>query len=204
MQRRKTGPPATHAVEEARREAQATLAVERGGVEHRRVRRFLVVVMGLLTLSWLGVFATIAAGELGTLLIVQSVASMCAMTLTTGLAWLGFRLNPKDGPKLVTYVLYIAAIVPTFYFYFSGEFESMALGLVVLPVIMAPMFTSKRHAWGIAISTSALYVALVSARHYDLIPAGYMVDVHQEAMVRDAVFLSDTVAGFLILIFCIA
>ncbi len=204
MQKRESRPPVTNAVEEARREAQATLAVERDGVEHRRVHRFLVVMMGLLTLSWLGVFATIAGGELGTLLIVQSIASMTAMTLTTGLAWLGFRLNPHDGPKLVTYVLYIAAIVPTFYFYFSGEFESMALGLVVLPVIMAPMFTSKRHAWGIAISTSALYVGLVTARHYDLIPAGYMVDVHQEAMVRDAVFLSDTVAGFLILIFCVA
>ena len=190
------------AIERLRTEAKKELGDRRQGVQRRRARRFLTVQAGLLVVAWLGVLATV--GSMSPLLIIESVASMGVMTLVTVVAWLAFRRNPEDGVRLVTGLLYIDALVPTFFFYAGGEFESPTLGLVVLPVIMAPMFTAKRHAWGIAGTTSALYLLLVGARFFDVIPYGWMVPIHQEAMVQNSTYLSDTVAGFLILIFGIA
>lgn len=196
--------PEEDPVEAARARAQASLQAERGGVERRRVRRFLTVMIGLLALSWLGVVASIASGDLTVQVAVLSVAVMGFMTLTTGLGWLSFKRDPESGGRVVALVLYIAALVPLFFFYVSGEFESMALGLVLIPVVMAPMFTAKRHAWGIAASLAVLYLLLVTARHYDVIPYGYMVPGAQELMVQNPAFLADTVAGFLILVFSLA
>ena len=197
-------PPPDDSIEAARSRARTSLRTERGALERRRVRRFLTVTVGLLAASWLGVALWLAGSDVAPFVRDVSVGVMTLLSATTGAGWWLFRRHPEHGPTVVLVLLYLAALVPICSFYVSGEFESTALALALFPVVMAPMFTAKRHAWALAAATAAVYLLLIVARHFDVIPYGYMVEVHHEALVKNHDFLVDTVIGFLIIVFGLA
>ncbi len=147
-------------------------------IERDRTRKFLIshaLIIGITALTMVGNLATGAVEQLATLQFFAMVVIIGGLTAYG--TWL-YRTG-RETTRLVTHLLYIDSAVGLVYFYLAGEFETPAMGLLTLPIIMAPVYTTKHTVWGIAAVQIALYLFLMSARiggWLEILPYGYMVN----------------------------
>lgn len=147
------------------------------GIERERTRKFLISHWLIILITALTMGGNIATGTLDELATAQFFALVLLIGgLTAYGTWL-YRAR-RATTRLVTYLLYIDSAVGLVYFYLAGEFETPAMGLLTLPLIMAPVYCPRRTVWGIAGLQIILYLFLMAGRlggWLDLLPYGYMV-----------------------------
>lgn len=170
-------------------------------IERERTRKFLMshwLIIAVTALTMVGNIATGAVEAIATTQFISLVAIIGGLTAYG--TWL-YRTG-RETLRLVRYLLYIDSAVGLVYFYLAGEFETPAMGLLTLPVIMAPVYDSRRTAWGVAGLQIALYLFLMSGRiggWLDVLPYGYMVDPEDVAQPQFVVlcvgaFITVTIA----------
>ena len=177
--------------------ARASLAAEQRELASRRTRQFLVAQSTLLIIAMCAVAGSTASGLMAETLSIQSIlftGTIGALTLGGWFLWRSLRLYRP----LILALLYADSFLGLLFFYVAGMFETPALNIITLCVVMAPMFARKGHAWGLATAQVVGYVSLLLARQYDLLPYGYMLP---EAAVLDPSFVIDCLANFSIATF---
>lgn len=204
--------------ERQRREADA--------LERRRTHRFLWAQLWLVMA--IGVVFSILGPSLGLMTSEHAEASGWMSLVILLYTWLGLRYFQRTQAtgKLVLAVLYLDAVVGVFGFFFIGEYETPNLALMILAVFMAPLFGSKKHAWGIASVQLTLYGMLLGLRMAGLVPYDPVLpapDLTEFAQVHhldltqvsqqlteerllatqlaDEGFVGDSFLGFLVLVF---
>lgn len=191
------------AADRAAEAARATIHTERAALEKRRARQFLIAQSTLLGIAVGAVSLTNASGVMSDLVFVQSIAFCSVVGVLTAGGWFVWRTQQLFRPLVLT-LLYADSFLGLLFFYVAGEFETPALIILTLCVIMAPIFVGKRHAWGIATAQVAGYAALLAARQWDLLPFlpyGYMLP---EEAVKDTGFVVDCLSNFTIATFGVA
>jgi signal transduction histidine kinase len=165
-------------------------------VEAVRARRFLIAQSALLAFTFVVVAVSIVSGTMSVRLIGQSALFVgLAAAMTVG-GWTAF-LKLRFTTGLVLALLYFDSVLALVFFYAAGEFETPALAITGLCVVMAPVYAGKNHAWGIASLQLVLYSGLVLARQYgwieDILPYGYMIP---RQFVTEPGFVTDSVAAY--------
>jgi signal transduction histidine kinase len=117
------------------------------------------------------------------------------VALVTALGWGSYK-KEEASTRLVVVLLYLDSVVGLFFYYLAGEFETPNLAVLLLPIVMAPMFADKRHAWGIAGVQTVLYIVLLGVRATDWLPYGYLLDAPEA--IADGEFVMVSIFGFLI------
>ena len=174
---------------------------EGGGADlPRRTRQLLLVQGTLVALTALVIAVGWAAGLLSDRSGGLSAAFTAFVVGYTALAWLLYRRDPS-ATYIAPALLYVDAAAGVVGFYLLGEFETPNLALVVLAVTMAPMYTRKAHAWGIAGVAVACYCGLVALRWAGVLGYEPVLEALTAEQLSDASFLADSVGGFLILLF---
>jgi len=179
------------------------IAMRRHDIARDRARRFLVaqgtIVASIFALL-LGAFAFGAMPDGGTL---RGSLLMCTFVLA--LTGAGFVVHRRTlvGTGLVTVMLYADSIVGMVGFYLLGEFETPNIAAVALLVVMAPLFGVKKHAYGVATLLTVLYVGLLGAREWDLLPYGYVFprEAFEATAGQYSTFVMDSVLGFVMLVY---
>lgn len=147
-------------------------------IERERTRRFLISHWLILAVTTLTMAGNLATGMVGR----QATAQFFWMSLIIGgmSAFGTLRLRAGKGTSTLTSaMLYIDSAVALVYFYLAGEFETPAMGLLTIPIIMAPIYAKRRAVWGIAGTQIGIYLLLMAGRTsgwLDFLPYGYMVD----------------------------
>lgn len=147
-------------------------------IERDRTRRFLISHWLILAVTALTRAGNLATGMVGR----QATAQFFWMSLIIGgmTAFGTLRLRAGKGTAtLISAMLYIDSAVCLVYFYLAGEFETPAMGLLTIPIIMAPIYARRRAVWGIAGTQIFLYLLLMAGRTgggLSWLPYGYMVD----------------------------
>lgn len=185
--------PAPPLVERARVQARERLEQQRAVLQRRRTHKFLSAQSFILGFAAVLVLVPAALGLLDQLLVMLSVAFVSVVGLVTAVGWWSHK-REEPSTRLVVVLLYLDSVVGLFFYYLTGEFETPNLAVLILPIVMAPMFAEKRHAWGIAATQTVLYLALIGVRHFDLLPYGYLLDA--PAQIADPEFLLDSIFGF--------
>lgn len=180
------------AVGAAKADARERMVVQREGLAQARTRRFLVAQTTLLSIATALVLASVVLGLVSDLIFIQSILFCSAAGLLTGAGWYVFSRHGATH-QLVTALLYVDVVVGMAFFYFGGEFETPSLSIILLPIIMAPLFTAKRHAYGLATVAVVLYLVLLISRYFDVLPYGHQLPA--EAL-KDTTFLVDSAMGF--------
>lgn len=164
-------------------------------IERDRVRKFLLThwaIIGITVLTMVGNLATGAVGRTVTLQFLAMTVTIAGLTAYG--SWMYWSRRPVG--RLVTTILYVDSVVGLVYFYLAGEFETPAMGLLTLPIIMAPIYAQRRAVWGLATVQIALYLFLMAGRiggWLDLLPYGYLVD---PASVNDGQFVVLSIGAF--------
>lgn len=146
-------------------------------IERDRTRKFLIshwLIILITALTMAGNLATGAVEQLATLQFFALVLLIGGLTAYG--TWL-YRTG-RETTRLVTHLLYIDSAVGLVYFYLAGEFETPAMGLLTLPLIMAPVYCPRYTVWGIAAVQISLYLFLMAGRiggWLGVLPYGYMV-----------------------------
>ena len=148
------------------------------GIERERARRFLIshwLILGVTALTMTGNLATGMVGPHATAQFFWMALIIGGMTVVGTL-----RLRAGKGTAtLISAMLYIDSAVALVYFYLAGEFETPAMGLLTIPIIMAPVYARRRAVWGIAATQVVIYLLLMAGRTgggMDWLPYGYMID----------------------------
>jgi signal transduction histidine kinase len=158
-----------------------------------------VVQTTILVVMMASVLAANLVGLFSGLLFRQSILFCGVIGVMTALGWLYVHLRRGEGAQLaVVALLYLDSVVGLFFFYIAGEFETPAVALVGICLVMAPLYTTRRHTWIIAGLQWSLYLALVFNRQFGLIPEsllpyGYMLPRED---VLEPKFIADCVIGF--------
>ena len=190
----------TSLVEQAREQARLQLQQQQEELARARTLRFLLAQSTILAIATpLAVAQAAAAGN--TLLILQSITFCLLVGLVTGIGWWAAKRHGATTERVTT-LLYIDVVLGLMFLYVGGEFESAFLGCVFLPIVMAPIFTAKKHAFGLAGVASVTFLALLAARQIDLIPYGYMLDAPEA--IKDLDFVADSAIGFIVVTFALA
>ncbi len=132
-------------------------------VDARRAEQFMVAQTTLLTLAFATVALAYLSGMMNTLLFSQSLSFCAVMAVVSGLGWWALRRTQTFGGLVLT-LLSVDSVAGLLFFYLSGQFETPAVMVMSLIVIMAPLFGSNRQAWGIASLQVALYSSLLITR----------------------------------------
>lgn len=146
-------------------------------IERSRARKFVLthwVMLALATISMTGNLASDAVDPGVTPLFLAMIGLLGAIN---GLAtWL--YIAGKATRVVLTSTLYVDSVVGLVFFYLFGEFETPALGLLMLPLIMAPVYSARSSIWGIAFVQILVYLFLMAARTegwLPFLPYGYML-----------------------------
>ncbi|NOY25584.1 MAG: HAMP domain-containing histidine kinase [Oligoflexia bacterium] len=168
----------------------------RNSLEGTRARRFLVAQTSLLALALVMTTATNLTGDMSTLLVIQSYVFCAVVGVLTGSGWLMF-LRRGLTTNLVVALLYVDSLLALVFFYVAGEFETPALALFLLCIVMAPVFAGRQHAWRMAFVQWLGYSMLLLLRKHDIdfgfLPYGYQLP--KEA-VNDPSFILDSWVSF--------
>ncbi|MCO4772055.1 MAG: HAMP domain-containing histidine kinase [Deltaproteobacteria bacterium] len=172
-------------------------------IERDRTRRFLKTQATLVAVVMLLMAGGVLVGAVPNGPMFQGGTAACLVVLAlTGVGWWQF-LRSDATTTLVTTLLYADSVVGMLAFYLLGEFETPNVGTVALLVVMAPLFGVKKHAYGIATLLTVMYVGLLGAREWDLIPYGYVFP--KEAFDATAgqypSFIADSIMGFMMLVY---
>ena len=174
--------------------ARDRLRWERESIERVRTRQFLLAQTTLLLIgSSLAGFA-ILTEAVGVLIFWQSVVFCGVTSLLTGLGWWWYLARGAT-TRLVVQLLYVDSVFGLMFFYVAGEFETPAMGILSLCLVMAPTYAGRKHVWGVALVQSVLYTALLIARQLDVLPYGYMVP---RTIVTDPGFVVDSWSSFML------
>jgi len=147
-------------------------------IERERTRKFLIshwVILGITALTMAGNLATGAMGDEVTRQFFWLVGIVGGLTL---FATIRYRQGAAT-LGLVAGILYVDSAAALIYFYLGGEFETPSMGLLTIPLIMAPVYTKRYAVWVIAFLQIVLYLFLVAGRMQgwlDWLPYSYMVD----------------------------
>ncbi len=191
-------------VKAARARAFERLQERAEGIERRRTRRFLVAqttIVLVISFGAAGIYFTGVAPDAATFY--RSMAVCVTTLVVTLVGWLVFRRGLVT-TSLVIGLLYADSAIGVAGYYVMGEYETPNLACVVLLVVMAPLFSdSKRHAWGIATFQLLLYVVMLFAREWDVIPYGWVFPMEAFDATRDqySTFFADSILGFFILVY---
>lgn len=180
------------------------LRAERRSIEFVRAREFLIAQSTILGIALVLVLGSNLSGLMAPVVVVQSIVFCGFTAILTIIGWAAF-LRQKAASPLVVALLYVDSIVGIVFFYVAGEFETPALGIAFLCVVMAPVFAGRGHAWGIAISQWLLYSFLILSRAAgwgaDTLPYGYLLP--KEAIDATS-FLLDSWVSYSIAVFGLA
>lgn len=146
-------------------------------IERSRARKFVLTHWVLLIVAALSMAGNLASGAVDPGAVPLFLGMIGLLTVLTGLTsvlyWSG-----KATRLVITSTLYVDSIVGLVFFYLFGEFETPALGLLALPIIMAPIYSGRSSVWGIALVQVVGYLFLVAARTegwVSFMPYGYML-----------------------------
>ncbi len=148
-------------------------------IERSRARKFVLthwVMLALASISMAGNLASDAVDPAVTPLFLAMIGVLGAVN---GLATWMYRAG-KATRVVITSTLYVDSVVGLVFFYLFGEFETPAMGLLMLPLIMAPVYSSRGSIWGIALVQILVYLFLMAARTegwLPFLPYGYMLPV---------------------------
>jgi|GEM_PF-3410714 len=161
-------------------------------------------VHGLLLCLMMLVFG---AGALGLVNpnVVQASAVACALVAAYTLVGWRLYIATGGGAWIINALLYLDAVVGVSLFFFTGEFETPNLALVCLVVFMTPLFTSKKHAWGVATTEFVTYLVLMALRHSGSLPYAPLATPENaadwNAALTNEAYLGDHALGFLLLVY---
>ena len=162
-----------------------------------RTLAFLKTQSRLIAFSSITMVAVSALGLLDDKVIFQSWAFIAVLGLLTLVGWVHYHRH-GGGPRVVVTQLYLVSIVALLFFYLSGEFETPALAIGMLVVVMAPQYSKRIHAWGIAGLQIAMYLFLLAARQFNLfgdyLPYNFVIP--QDSVTNPA-FVADSIGTYL-------
>ena len=195
-------------------EPERGVQTRRGDLGARRARQFMVAQTSLLGIAVVLVALTSLAqatsavghgqGGLLDVTFVQNIVFCVVMGMVTAVGWVGLG-RASDFPRLVVSLLYVDSILALVYAYAAGEFETPAMIIPILGVIMAPIFVGRRHVWRIATTQVVLYAVLLGLRQSGwmehLLPYGYMLP---QASVLEPRFVLACLSNFTIATFGVA
>ncbi len=176
------------------RRARDRLRWERASIERVRTRQFLLAQTTLLLIGASLAGFAILSGAVSSLIFWQSVVFCGVTSLLTGLGWWLFMTRGVT-TALVVQLLYVDSVFGLIFFYVAGEFETPAMGILALCIVMAPTYAGRRHVWGVALIQSVLYTGLLACRQFDWLPYGYMVP---REVVTDLGFVVDSWSSFML------
>ena len=166
----------------------------------RRTRQLLLahvaiiaLVQAVVLIMWAGRLYPAGQGLLST----ATLALILAYTLA---AWLAHRRDPGAN-WVAPALLYLDAPVGVVCFYILGELETPNSAMIVFCVVMAPMYTRKAHAYGVATVATVTYCGMLLARAAGWIPYYPVMHEVPAAQFADPGFLADVVGGFICLMF---
>lgn len=173
-------------------------------VDARRAEQFMVAQTTLLALAFVTVTLANLSGMMNTLLFAQSLSFCAVMAVLSGLGWWTLR-RTRTFQRLVLTLLCIDSVAGLLFFYLSGQFETPAVMVMSLIVIMTPLFGSNRQAWGIASLQVGLYSALLITRQHGWLDAvlPYGAQLPLDA-VTDPSFVVGSLANFVLASFGLA
>lgn len=170
----------------------------------RRSRQFMVAQTTLLGIAIAAVTLSNLTGMMETLVFWQSITFCSVVAVVSSIGWVSLSRTDRF-TGLVVGLLYVDSVLGLFFFYVAGEFETPALAILSLCVVMAPVFVGKQHAWGIAAAQVGLYGTLLAARQYGwiepVVPYGYMLP---EEAVQEPSYVIDCFSNFAIATFGMA
>lgn len=187
-------------VGQARTAALEAMRRERYDLTQHRARRFLLAQSAILAFATVLVIASGLAGVLKQPLFGQSLIFCAVIGVMTAGGW-GFYLGRGAKSAFVISFLYIDSIVAMAAYYRMGEFETPNLIGVTLLVVMAPLFTKRRHAYGLAAFQSVLYCVFLAGRYTGWLPYDSVLPGDLDEALRDIQYLGDCVFAFVLLSF---
>ncbi len=188
-------PEAPAPVDEARVQARERLRAERTSLQRRRTHQFLATQTAVLAFGAVTVLIVVGLGVLDGAFAALSLGFVAVVGAVTGAGWL-LHKRGRSGSSLVVALLYLDSVIGLIFYYFNGEFETPNMGVLLLPIVMAPMFVERRHAWGIAGVQTVLYIVLLGVRANGWLPYGYLLDAPEQ--IADLGFLIDCLFGFVL------
>lgn len=164
-------------------------------VERSRARKFIVIHWVLILLASGSMGLNLASGAVQAQALPIFLVMVVVLMLATAVATRLFLVGRPMGP-VIRATLYMDSVVGLAAFYAWGEFETPAMGLLVVPIILAPIYTTRSSVWGIAVVQIAVYLFLVAARTggwLTFLPYGYMVP---EEVVLNPQFIALSTGAF--------
>lgn len=164
-------------------------------IERSRARKFVVMHWGVILLASGSMALNLASGAVPAQALPTFLVMVMVLILATAVATRLFLVGRPMGP-VIRATLYMDSVVGLVAFYAWGEFETPAMGLLVVPIILAPIYTTRSSVWGIAVVQIAVYLFLVAARTggwLTFLPYGYMVP---EEVVLNPQFIALSTGAF--------
>lgn len=171
-------------------------------VARERAVEFLRAQSAILFVAAVGVIGSNLSGLVGTVLAVQSVVFTAVIGSATAVGWWLLSTRSLRPDRVVLGLLYADSLMGFAAFYAAGEFETPALAICLLCVVMVPLYGGRRHALLMGLTQWLVYSGLLALRQSgllaDVFPYHYMVP---QAAVTDPGFVLDSWLGFTIACF---
>ncbi|MFH1463360.1 MAG: HAMP domain-containing sensor histidine kinase [Pseudomonadota bacterium] len=169
-----------------------------GSLDVTRTRAFLVTQSLLLAVAVLSALIAMPLNALPDKLAGMTIG-FCGMAgVITGVGWYLFLFRGVT-TSLAVALLWVDSAVGWMFLYGAGEFET-ALGIMWFPIVMAPIYTARRHAWFLAGFHVAAFLLLIWCRQSGaldaVLPYGGLLP---RAAVTQPAFVLDAVVSFLLI-----
>jgi signal transduction histidine kinase len=138
----------------------------RDRVRHDRAREFLRSQTVILSIAIALVLGSNLAGVLDDVLAIQSVSFTAVIGAATAVGWWLVGNGRAPPHRVILGLLYADSLLGFLAFYAAGEFETPAIAILLLCVIMAPLYAGERHAWYMGLTQWLLYTGLLVVRQY--------------------------------------